>query len=75
MLVVYGDTHEEDQMYHPFNRELAAERIADLLRQAEHDRPVARTATSDRSPNQPRLCKLLTANRPRTSATWAEPLP
>jgi hypothetical protein len=69
MLVLYGDTHEEDEMFQPFSRELAAERIADLRRLAEHDRLVKQVSAPDRPANRPRLWKLVTASEPRTSAT------
>src|SRR5262245_1166041 len=39
---------QEDEMYQPFTRELAAERIADLHRRAERNRLVARAPKPDR---------------------------
>jgi len=69
MLVLYATTFEEDEMSYPFSRELAAERIADLRRQADHDRIVAQVTAQDRPANRDRPWKVTNAEGLRTAAT------
>ena len=56
-------------MSYPFSRELAAERIADLRRQADHDRIVAQVTAQDRPANRDRPWKVTNAEGLRTAAT------
>ena len=69
MLVLYANTHEEDEMYHLFSSELAAQRIADLRLQTEHDRLVTQVQAPVRDRGRRRLWRLPNAHVPRTDAT------